>query len=190
MKFPDNPAAHFGARILHPLYNPEHIYGHTACGRRIREEIPILEKTVAIWDEGSALMAKALAATPPAKLEHADKIAGVGKFFGHGLHTLLHVKRWWLLNKRLEIEWDFDKAGAIMDELEAIARDEIVNVKGAIPLVEADSRLGWEPSMEYMADKWHLEWKLRQLENLIAHTMRAYRSTLRKAPPLFPLRDC
>ncbi|MFH2068734.1 MAG: hypothetical protein ABII89_04645 [Candidatus Omnitrophota bacterium] len=182
MKFPDNPAAHFGAKILHTLYNPEHIYGHTACGRRIREEIPILEKALALWDEGSVLMVKALAATPPAKRKRAAKIAGVGRFFGHGLRTMLHVKRWWLLNKRLEIEWDFETAGEIMDELEAIAHAERINVESAVPLADADSRLGWEPSMEYMTDKWHLEWKLRQLDNLLTHTLKAYRSTLRKNP--------
>jgi hypothetical protein len=187
MKYPDNPKAHFGARILHALYNPEHIYGHTACGRRIREEIPILEKALSVWDEGSALMNKALAETPPAKLENAAKIAGVGKFFGHGLRTMLHVKRWWLLNKQLEIEWDFAKAGEIMDELEAIVRTERINVETAIPLADTDSRLGWEPSMEYMTDKWHLEWKLRQLDNLLKHTMKAYRSTLEKNPSLSPL---
>jgi len=90
------------------------------------------------------------------------------------------------LNKRLEIEYDFEKAEKIMDELEEIVADELENVKGAIPLVEADSRLGWEPSMDYMADKSHLEWKIRQLENLRDTTLRIYRTTLRKNPPHDP----
>ena len=41
--------------------------------------------------------------------------------------------------------------------------DEEANVRETIPLVEADSSLGWEPSMFYVADREHLEWKLRQL---------------------------
>ena len=41
--------------------------------------------------------------------------------------------------------------------------DEELNVRETIPLVEADSSLGWEPSMFYVADREHLEWKLRQL---------------------------
>jgi hypothetical protein len=188
MKFPSNPNAHFGASILYPLYNPEHIYGHTACGRRVREDIKIMSNALEIWLEGDKLMDKALAETPARKKEIADKIIGVGKFFGHGLRTMIHVKRWWLLNKQLEIEYDFDKAGKIMDEMREIILSEMENVKETIPLVEADSRLGWEPSMEYMADKWHLEWKLRQLDNLLNHTMVAYRSTLCKNPILFPLK--
>lgn len=178
MKFPDDPAAHFGARILHPLYNPEHIYRHSACGRRIHAEIPILERALETWGKGNRFMDEALALCPERKRGNAEKIVGVGKFFGHGLRTMFHVKRWWILNKRLEIEPDMDKANAIMDELEAIARDETRNVEESIPLAEADSRLGWEPSMEYMADKWHLEWKLRQLRNLLENTLTAYRKTV------------
>lgn len=39
-------------------------------------------------------------------------------------------------------------------------------MRETIPLVEADSSLGWEPSMFYVADREHLEWKLRQLEDV------------------------
>ena len=35
------------------------------------------------------------------------------------------------------------------------------------PAVELDSRLGWEPSMEYVCDKWHLEWKVRQVNSAL-----------------------
>ena len=47
--------------------------------------------------------------------------------------------------------------------MEALLLAEKKNVENTIPLVQMDSRLGWEPSMEYMTDEWHLEWKLRQL---------------------------
>ena len=52
----------------------------------------------------------------------------------------------------------------LLDKLIAIAAVERENVLDTIPYVEQDSRLGWEPSMEYVCDKWHLEWKLRQLD--------------------------
>ena len=34
-------------------------------------------------------------------------------------------------------------------------------------IVMVDSRLGWEPSMEYMTDRAHLEWKLEQLRRVV-----------------------
>ena len=58
------------------------------------------------------------------------------------------------------------------------------NVRETLPLVDADSRLGWEPSMDYMADREHLEWKLRQLDNLLNKTLPAYRRTIALCPSI------
>ena len=58
--------------------------------------------------------------------------------------------------------------------MNAIAEDEIGNALRTIPLVEADSRLGYEPSMEYMCDRAHLEWKIR-------HTKAAAQAVLAEA---------
>ena len=53
------------------------------------------------------------------------------------------------------------------EKLEAMAKAEIKNAESAIPLVDADSRLGWEPSMEYVTDRWHIEWKIRQVNYML-----------------------
>ena len=53
----------------------------------------------------------------------------------------------------------------------------MANAESAIPFVEKDSRLGWEPSMEYMTDKWHIEWKLRQCQYVLDKEI----PTIRKA---------
>ena len=48
-----------------------------------------------------------------------------------------------------------------------ILLDEEQNVRNTIPLVEGDSRLGWEASMDYMCDKWHLpEGSFRKVHSL------------------------
>ena len=57
-----------------------------------------------------------------------------------------------------------EEGEGVVDNVETIINEEKVNVKDTIPLVEADSRLGWEPSMLYMTNKKNLEWKLRQLD--------------------------
>lgn len=66
----------------------------------------------------------------------------------------------------------------MLDEMVSIARDEIENAKATIPLVEADSRLGWEPSMEYMTDKGHLQWKIKQVERVLEEEIPKYRRML------------
>ncbi len=184
MVFPTRPQSPVGARWLHAFYNPEHIYNMTNCGRRVPEDIKIMTAALKKWEKGVQFMHKALARVPAAKRAKASKQAGVGEFFYHTLITMVHMKRWWLLNKRLEIEYDFKAAGKIMDEMEAIVAAELENAEATLPLVEADSRLGWEPSMDYMCDPSHIRWKIRQLTNLRDTTLRIYRQSLCKRPKM------
>ena len=80
--------------------------------------------------------------------------------------------------EKLIIESSKIKALAILDKIEAIANAEIKNAQNTIPLVEADSRLGWEPTMEYMTDKEHLEWKIRQVQSTIENDIAKYRKII------------
>ena len=66
----------------------------------------------------------------------------------------------------------------ILDELEELLEAEKENVLATLPLVGADSRLGWEPRMDYVCDAPHLQWKLRQLA-IAAEEMTAYRKMIR-----------
>lgn len=184
MSFPTTPQSSVGARWLHAFYQPEHVYGHTNCGRRIHEDVRIMSSAVDVWGQGVRLMEEALAAVPEKKRRGAELQAGVGRFFWHTLRTMTGIKKWWLLNKRLELESDFDRANALLDEMEMLIREEAENVRETLPLVDADSRLGWEPSMDYMADREHLEWKLRQLDNLLNKTLPAYRRTIALCPSI------
>ncbi|MFA6929742.1 MAG: hypothetical protein WCT05_05400 [Lentisphaeria bacterium] len=181
MQFPTTPLSPVGARWLHPMYNPEHIYGQTNCGRRIHEDIKIMSAALQTYDQGTALMTRALTKVPDEKRITAAKLAGVGEFCGNSIRTMIHVKRWWILNKRLEIEYDFSVANAILDEMVDIVNAEMTNVEATIPLVQADSLLGWEASMDYMCDAKHLQWKIRQLNNLL-NTLQIYRKSLCRHP--------
>ena len=79
---------------------------------------------------------------------------------------------------KLRIEEDVDQINVILDELVEIAEDEILNAKNTIPLVEADSRLGWEPAMGYTTDPEKVKWKIGQVERVISHEIPVYRSIL------------
>ena len=69
-------------------------------------------------------------------------------------------------------------ASALLDELAAVGEAEIANCEAAIPVVEADSRLGWEPTMEYLGDADHIRWKLAHLRHALEHEIPAYRASL------------
>ena len=71
----------------------------------------------------------------------------------------------------------------LLAELEAILQEEIANVKDTMPHVETDSALGFEPSMDYMTDQWHLEWKLRQVEAVLKYDIPTYREAWKNNLP-------
>ena len=62
---------------------------------------------------------------------------------------------------------DAETALEHLEKIRSIAKEELQNVEDTIPVVEKDSRLGWEPSMEYVCDRWHLEWKIRQVHSAL-----------------------
>ena len=89
------------------------------------------------------------------------------------------VKEWWMLNQRLRVTDRPRKLRVILDEMESLARREIENARATIPLVEQDSRLGWEPSMEYMTDAAHLRWKIAQVQAMLQSDISEYRRAIR-----------
>jgi hypothetical protein len=65
-----------------------------------------------------------------------------------------------------------------------LARDaerEIANAEAATPLVRADSRLGWEPSMGYMTDEAHLRWKIAHTRRVLEQELPAFRRSIERA---------
>ena len=176
--YPTTPQSAAGTRWIEAFYQPEQIPGMSNCGRRIAEDVKIMSHALETWERGTALMRKMLEKVPESKRANAEKMVGVGDFCGHAIRTMVHVKRWWMLNKRLEIEYDLVKANALLDEMLELIEAEERNVTETIPLTEADSRLGWEPSMDYVGGTWHLKWKLYQLDNLKTKIIPAYRTSI------------
>ena len=102
----------------------------------------------------------------------------LGEFILCAVRTTINVKRWWLLRQQLDAAESAETGAAVLDRLTALARAELGNVAAAMPLVEFDSRLGWEPSMEYMADPAHLEWKIAQVRQVLDRDIPARRKLL------------
>lgn len=66
------------------------------------------------------------------------------------------MAQWFLYKSQLTVESDRTQLTKILDDMETLLRAEIENARETVPLVEADSVLGFEPSMLYMTDRWHL----------------------------------
>lgn len=174
IQFPTAPHAHFGYRIIKTLYQPYENVDQAPGFLRYPAELRSLQKMQSLWEQG---LAEAAAA---GSTDNAVRLVSLGQFILCSIRTVIHIKRWWQENMKLQTASCVTDALAALDAIESLAHCEMQNVLDALPAVDADSRLGWEPSMEYVCDRWHLEWKQRQLESALRE-IAIYRSIVTHA---------
>ena len=127
-------------------------------------EIRMFRYSAKRFIEGAELLYALLPSLPESKRDDARWIAGTAEFMGRSALTTSHVKRWYLAKKAIA---EKKEVPARLRELREIAEEEIANVNATFPLVDFDSRLGFEPSMEYIGDRAHLEWKLEVMNRVL-----------------------
>ena len=148
-------------------YYYENMAGRNSLpGVRVGEEIKAVDRMVELFREGVAK----LEAIPDPN-EALQRLILLGKFLYCSCVTVAHAKRFYQLKFQLSCCGTRENATRILDEIEAILLAERKNVEAALEVVPYDSRLGWEPSMEYTADEEDLRWKLRQLDYELNYTL-------------------
>jgi hypothetical protein len=115
---------------------------------------------------------------PEGKREEGRRMLALGEFILRSVRTTINVKRWWQLRQELRAAKDAETDCPVLARMKTLAEAELENVAATVPLVEFDSRLGWEPSMEYMTDPEHLQWKIAQLRHVLGEELPAYRHHL------------
>ena len=167
IKFPTAKHAYFGSNIIKTFYQPCENAEQSPGAMRFPQEIEELEKMLKIWDRGLSVMETALNKIPVPKRQAGERLAALGKFIRNSIITTINIKKWWLLNIALQHSSCPEDMFPILEKLRVIIFDEINNAQDTMPAVECDSRLGWEPSMGYVCDIWHLQWKVRHAESVL-----------------------
>ena len=132
-----------------------------------RKETEVLSKAAALYLDGAAAVRRAAEGLDERRRGKALRMAGLGEFMGRTCLTAVNVKS----AAREEgvvlspAATEAEKAAA-RRRIQELARAEYDNAKAAIPLVEYDSELGWEPSMEYVGGPEQIRWKLKRMERL------------------------
>ena len=175
--FPTAKHAHFGSGIIKTFYTPYENSEQSPGFLRYPAELRSLQKMLDLWNKGLTAAIRAIEFADPGKKEEARRLEALGHFIRNSIITTMNIKKWWQLNIAMQASSSAEEAEACLDKIEALAYDEIKNAEDTIPAVEFDSRLGWEPSMEYVCDKWHLEWKIRQVKSALTE-IAAYRKSL------------
>ena len=133
----------------------------------LRLELDGLRTAYGLFMDGAATLRRAAEGLSGGRRDNALKVAGLGEYMGRTCRTAVNVKAATaeedvVLSKTAT---ESEKAAA-RARIIALARDEYENAKAALPLVDADSLLGWEPTMEYCGGREQIEWKLRRMERL------------------------
>lgn len=167
--------AHFGGNtITEPVY---HYFEYSGNSEEIKAKYDYERKNfadVAEWyDKGSEILEKIVPTLPERKKHNATRILNLGKFIANCGRTSTNVKDWYKRKMALKSAHG-EERNCIVDEMIAIAQQELENAKNTIPLVDYDSRLGYEPSMEYMCDREHIEWKIALLKDVIEKELPSY----------------
>lgn len=172
---PQKPYAHFGNGIVTPVYRGMNTGRNAPTPILIKKEIKWLTNMERLIGEG--LDCLHTVKNPNDKLL---RLINLGEFMRCTTITGINAKKWYVLKCALNYEDDREKLAHILNDMEVLLEKEKENVKNAIPLVQKDSRLGWEPSMEYMTDEDHLKWKIRQLDFVLKTEIGCYNKTAMK----------
>ena len=164
LQFPFGEGRHRGNEILCPNYAyPIHGAGNL---EKLIGEMGVYRKNADRMLRGAETLKALLSQMDESKRENARRIAGVAEYMGRTALTTHHVKAWYLRKNALleDPNADYPK---LLSELLAIGRAEIENATAALPLVDFDSRLGYEPSMGYMGHRKAIEWKIGLTERVL-----------------------
>ena len=161
-KNPDMPYAHFGNSYLQMYPHEVDGYRGAPVPIRVGAEIRSLEKMLAKMEDG---IAKINAIEN--KSDKLLQLLNLGQYMANTIKTGIASKKWYKLIGQFTCSETKDEVLDVLDRMEKLLLAEIENAEATIPLVEVDSRLGWEPSMEYMGDKARIEWKIRHTKYLI-----------------------
>lgn len=170
---PCSEYAHFGNRIFfpdYPKYPANDQPGNTASTLRTPVEIRSLGKAKALLEDGVKILE-----TIKNPNDNLLYLINLGKYMAAIVTTGIHLKQWYITKTKLLLEQDLDKIEELFVTLIEIAEAELKNAENTLPIVEVDSRLGWEPSMEYVGDKASIEWKIRQVKYVLEKEIPEYK---------------
>lgn len=166
---PDSGYAHFGAKIVEPKYDPFIWLDYSEISIpqiRIHYEIEELKKMEACMKKGIDVLTGILTGD-----DALEELLDLGRYIACCVRTAIHVKKFVVAKAQLDAALKPEDMKTQIDKMEKTAKDEIENARAAIPLVQKNSRLGWEPSMEYLGDEDHILWKIRQVEYMLENEL-------------------
>ena len=147
---------HGGNCICNPMYQYSHLEENI---KKCRVETEMHMKVAALFNEGADLLEATLDKIHPSKVHYAKQEIALARFIANTATTSVNVHNWYVLKQSLA-SGDPEIRRMVALKMKEIGENEIQNALNTIPLVNFDSRLGYEPSMLYMTDEDHIQHKI------------------------------
>ena len=107
------------------------------------------------------------------------RLINMGEYMVCCFTTDINVKKMYIYRQRLLIVATNKEVKSIIDGIKKLGISEIRNAEKALKIVDKDSALGYEPSMGYGGDRAHIEWKIRQVKNMMTNELAIYENGLK-----------
>ncbi len=183
-KPPSNENAHFGNRILKNEFPAGQTLASTPpTGRgmlyslRVCSEIKSLKKMLALMKDGISILDKIPEEDRNTELSY---LINLGNYICCYVQTGINAKEWFRIRAKLLCEEDIEKFPALIEAAEELLISERENATEALNYVRLDSRLGWEPSMDYLGDEKSINWKISFIDYVLNTELNHFRNATDK----------
>lgn len=177
MKPKSESYAHFGNRILTTMYPADyHPSNGLPTGRgmlpfvRVNTEIKSLQNMYELMLRGTEILKS---------IENKNKelkyLVNFGDYMCCYVTTGVNAKIWYKYSSKIKSEDNPAKINELVKKMEQLLLSEKENAEKAIEFVRKDSRLGWEPTMEYMGGEEQIRWKLKHLEYVLEYELSCFK---------------
>lgn len=176
VQIPKEPYAHaggnlycwpdYGGELL--FYHTHHTMGNTGMPQfRIDGEVKALEQMRWCLSKALVCLSALEAKLAGWQKEECGRLVNLVKYIDCTVLTTIHAKLWHQCRWNIRATTDAKEVMRLFERMIEIGRMEIENAKDALPLLEYDSRLGWEPNMEYNGGVRNVTWKIAQTTQVI-----------------------
>jgi len=170
LKKPDKPGVINGNRIYKVLAQNRDIYRNSPYSVRIRDEMNMAKLALKHTKKAVTILK-----TVKNKSAELQRLQNMAAFMACCHQTTINFQQFYILRNKLLSAPTIGEVYKTELQIEKLAEKERKNVLDAIPLVQRDSALGFEPSMDYVCDEAALRWKLKHLDFLVEKELDPYK---------------
>ena len=136
---------------------------------RMRTEMKILSDAIKLIRQGINIFRSL-----KRKNKEIKRLINMGEYMVCCFTTDINVKKMYIYRQKLFIAATNKEVKILIDGIRKLGQAEIKNGERALRIVDRDSALGYEPSMGYGGGRAHIEWKIRQVNNMITNELAIY----------------